>query len=403
MKIYDLSDFSIELIDALLNKYEKSRIYKGTNIRQSLIFLKSTEKPFYHYFLEDSYLYKDKIDLYCSHLERDGLINILKNGSDIIKVSLNLDNLDKAYEFINKTNPNSYYERLKSYILSLNSESLTIKNYLNDILAKINKKDSLSIYFKSLDELKTIIKGIKEIEGNHEEILLRNFSKRIFSDSKYLENNIDKYIKIFNKYGDYYFESKEEFLENFNIFLNPSYSFIKNGLVFKINNQIIDLNKLNHEFSLSEEEIDELEIIDLSLSKVITIENLTTFNYFDKKDYLVIYLSGFSNKSKVKLLKKLNGFKKLSFYHFGDIDCGGIEIFINLSKKVGVSFSPYLMDIDTLERYKSFALNLTENDKKRLNYIKEDKNYLLFNNLISYMLLNNIKLEQEAIKKEDFY
>ena len=130
---------------------------------------------------------------------------------------------------------------------------------------------------------------------------MRNFSKKYFLDSKYLENNLSFYKKIIEDNSDLEFDSDDEFLSYFHIFKNPHYTFIKNGLVLNINGVRIDLDQLNYEISLSDEEIDKLEIEEIRLKKLITIENLTTFNYFNNKNYIVLYLAGFPNKSKIKL------------------------------------------------------------------------------------------------------
>ena len=45
--------------------------------------------------------------------------------------------------------------------------------------------------------------------------------------------------------------------------------YIKNGLVFKINNTIIDLDDFKYEFSLTNDEINNLEIIKINKRKIL--------------------------------------------------------------------------------------------------------------------------------------
>ena len=52
------------------------------------------------------------------------------------------------------------------------------------------------------------------------------------------------------------------------------------------------------------------------------------------------------------------------------------------------------MDIETLKKYDSCAKPLTKEDLARLKRLKEDAE---FDNLISYMLEHNCKLEQENV------
>jgi hypothetical protein len=52
------------------------------------------------------------------------------------------------------------------------------------------------------------------------------------------------------------------------------------------------------------------------------------------------------------------------------------------------------MDLDTLIQYQNYSKSLTENDKVRLKRLRGSE----FDEVIEYMLENNCKLEQEAIR-----
>ena len=54
------------------------------------------------------------------------------------------------------------------------------------------------------------------------------------------------------------------------------------------------------------------------------------------------------------------------------------------------------MSINELIQYRDYCKRLTENDKKRLLKMKTDAAFEEFSQIISYMLENDIKLEQEA-------
>ena len=53
------------------------------------------------------------------------------------------------------------------------------------------------------------------------------------------------------------------------------------------------------------------------------------------------------------------------------------------------------MDLDTLKTYESYGRRLTENDRKRLQGMREREE---FKELIGYMLEHDVKLEQECIR-----
>lgn len=52
------------------------------------------------------------------------------------------------------------------------------------------------------------------------------------------------------------------------------------------------------------------------------------------------------------------------------------------------------MDVDTLKKYDIYTKKLTKNDRKRLKSMKN-------NEVITYMLKNNVKLEQEIIGENE--
>ena len=53
----------------------------------------------------------------------------------------------------------------------------------------------------------------------------------------------------------------EKYIAAYNIVKNTSYAILKNKLIFKLNDCIIDLDKLGFEYSLSDEMIKNLEIV----------------------------------------------------------------------------------------------------------------------------------------------
>ena len=55
------------------------------------------------------------------------------------------------------------------------------------------------------------------------------------------------------------------------------------------------------------------------------------------------------------------------------------------------------MNVDELKSNLNNLKRLTENDIKRLNKMKNDEKFSYFHDVISYMLENGVKLEQELL------
>ena len=163
------------------------------------------------------------------------------------------------------------------------------------------------------------------------------------------------------------------------------------------------LRTLNQGFAISGEDLWKVTFSDLSrIKRVITIENLTTFFRWHEPESLIIYLGGYHNGIRRTLLKKIyQELPKISYYHFGDIDAGGFSILKDLRNKTGIPFQMYHMDIETLKCYEKYGKALTESDRIRLKEMEKNEE---LQEVVSYMLLHNVKLEQEYVGLErDFY
>ena len=119
---------------------------------------------------------------------------------------------------------------------------------------------------------------------------------------------------------------------------------------------------------------------------------------YKDNDSIVIYLGGYHNHTRRNLLKKLHEAKRnLKWFHIGDIDWGGFEIFLHLTTHTGIDFQPYLMGINELGKYEEECLPLTTNDRNRLEKLLSDSRAKLFYPVIKYMLEKGYKLEQESL------
>lgn len=391
-----------QILNRLIDKYEHSLVFKGTNKRNVQISLvRGKDKELNFIDEPDFYVFETEYNNLVKKLVDLGFINY-KKEKNREEISLRVDYLNEIYSFLKRENLNDTYSNLVSALINLKLTSNLSINIKENFLNILNKRNNFTSHFKDKGEMINLIKGVEEISLNEEEILLRNFSKKVFGNSKYLEKNQNKFVNLFNEFGEEEYSSFDEILEEHHIYKNERYTFIKGDIVFKINNQIINLKDLGFEFSLNSKEIEEMEILSIGNEKVITIENLTTFNYFSNNEYLKIYLSGFHNKDKENIINKINEFKKMKWFHFGDIDAGGFKIYLNLISKTGIDFSLYLMNKNVLEKYKESCEFLTKNDVKTLNNLLNECDNKEIKETIEYMLKENIKLEQEAIKKEDF-
>lgn len=193
---------------------------------------------------------------------------------------------------------------------------------------------------------------------------------------------------------------KEKILEYYNLYENPTYVLIKGDIKIEFENSVIYVKEIKNGIALSNNSLNDIKNINIFSDAVTTVENLTTYHDSDENNSVYIYLGGFHNNSKEKLLRNIYKYNpNCNYYHKGDIDVYGFLILDNLIKKTGIPFLPLEMDIKTLDRFYNSGMykELSEKDKKMI--IETKCNQLIkYSDVLDYMIEHNCKVEQESIK-----
>lgn len=385
-----------KILQELVDKYDRSVISKQGSNRKIQQKFNITKNVLPKYFSTSGFTFKEQLNIDLMTYQENGWVKLDydEDVESIYSVTLNTDKIEAINKFLNRK---SRYEKEKELLnLFENYQESNIQVYANDIISRINNYESyLSLVLDTIEENQDLLVALNEILNlNHEE-MERVFSVRVFKDSKKFQKIKSKIIYILKQYYNAQGED-DEILADYNIIKNPSSISLKGKGIISINESKINIEDFGKEFVLSTANISLLKIIDLPIKRVITVENLTTFYTIELEDTLFIYLGGYHNHSRRELLRLIYDFdSNLEYYHFGDIDAGGIYIFEHLRNKTEIPFKPYMMDVNTIEEYKSQTISLTNNDIQRLKKIDS----LQFETVIRYMLDNNCKLEQENISK----
>ena len=261
------------------------------------------------------------------------------------------------------------------------------------VIARINWHGLTETKTDDFDSFRQILQVLASVFSVEEETYQRDFSVRVLGDSKAFEKIRSKVATILMEYGE--FDDAETVFEDLNIVKNPGHVYFKGAGTLNVNGQTIDLSQLSGDIGLSSKLLDAITSVQVTGSKVITVENLTTFHSFSDSDALIIYLGGYHNSIRRKFIQRVfeqNKGKK--YFHYGDIDAGGFYILKHLKRKTGISFEPLHMDTETLVQNEKSWKKLTENDRNRLqNLLAENE----LSSTIRFMLENNCKLEQESL------
>lgn len=393
-----MSDFEAKLLNKLLDKYENSKLSKGGTQVNRKITLATKDEVLSSYNGNDSYKYADRNDASIRKLEELGFLKASFKGDVFKSLTLNVDSVSEIYKYLRRTSPAEENAKVLEILSKYHFDNF-VANFISDIQRSVEEKYTYpKSFFNDAKQLDLILKTLQSLFLLDKETKIRDFSTHYLGDSKIFESIKGKVIKILRKYTSLEELTDEEVLESFNLGKNSSYVLLKNKLRFRLNKSLIDLDELGFEFSLSDEMIEEIEFEPSDLTKVITVENLTSFYGLKDENALVIYLAGFHNHTKQKLLVKLyEAFPKAEYLHFGDIDAGGFWILANLRVKTGIPIKPYKMGIEELKSNFAGLKKLTANDKERLTKMLGDETFSEFKETIRFMLDNDVKLEQEIL------
>lgn len=392
-------------INKLLDKYERSKTFTGTNqVNQS--FAGKIGELFPRYQDDAEYDFFCDVNEALKKLEKEGLVCLrIKRGSIVEEVILNTDRLEDCYRYANREPKKEAYRWLLETM-----EQFAGSGVLDDYFAaqriKIEKNQKVEYFDGNKEEYRDLLKLIIGLLENEEEQFIRDFSIRQFGDSKRVEQLASRAAALLYQYGDY--QDKDAVLEECGVVKTPTYLCLKGKAVLTLGEQTIDLSRLKGDLALSTASLKELVSVRVTGNRVVTVENLTSFHDYGSAEDFVIYLGGFHNRTKRAFLQFLYQRNEGKEYrHFGDIDAGGFYILEHLKEKTGIDFRSMHMDVASLRRYSHLTRPLTGTDRKRIQSLLDMQEKKLvqgtlqedYRDVLRFMLEHDCKLEQEAVGK----
>lgn len=399
-----------KILHALLDSYERSSLSRGENTVAVHISFPITKKTMPIYFDENSLAYEE-IHGVAGHLEELGYTcSVWKGGRKnhiLQKIVLCDERVDEIYRYLGRVPQKKKQQVQMQTLKELQNECTTpiAVKFIGWLIERLKQGKTVKEYLELEDtsETRQLIRAIAMIETNQKEIYIREFSVRCFGDSKEMEKRQGLIGKILRKFSEDFAEmDNDAIFAEYGIYRTPNYVYVKGSGRLRIgapDSYEVNLGSLHQGIGLSGEDLDNLEwLVDIPVKKVITIENLTTFFRWEESESILIYLGGYHNAVRRKLLQKLyRVFPDAEYFHFGDIDVGGFEIYRDLCDRTGISFRPYRMGICELKQYELYAKKLTANDQQRLGVLLENKKYETVWPVLKYMKEHGKKLEQESI------
>ena len=387
----------------LLDVYENSVTYKGQNIKNQSFAIKP-EKIFYEY--NGDYTDQDEVNQFNremqSLMEFEFVILDYERGIPVIsKIKLNTNSINEIYSVLKREDITVKRNReIKMYTQYMGVHDI-MDAFCKSQVERLN--DYKDAKYTS-DIAINILKLLKYVLGNNSDIMERELSVAVLGDTKLFEKSYKSRIcSIIEEYGELELdlsvldkkEKEKAILEEYQVFSNPSYIFFKGNVdIHYVDGNSISVTPDNPIAILSEA-IARIEMIKVNSNRIVTVENLTSYNRINDNKSTFIYLSGYHNTAKQRFLKKIaENNSGVSWFHFGDIDPDGYYILKNLVEKTGIAFVPLYMDVQQLINCKQYCKPLENNDMVKSNSLLK---FHFYDEVMEFMLANNCKLEQEII------
>lgn len=391
-----------KLLNTLLDKYERSKTYEGTNlVPQNFAVDPVAIWSEYVSDFADIEQVKD-FETEMRYLQSIGLITIREKAGVIIKLVACSHKLVDYYDLLQRKRKKDIVQEQIAFFEEWNKKGNSlITSFCNEQLERMGAGKKPAYTIEVCEKLLRILDFVLE---NTEELLERELSILLLADSKAFEERYrNKIYKILCTYMDFSEklvgiddarEQEKVILEEFKIYTNPSYVYLKGMITLRLEaGKTIQIDSAP--MALSSDLIKKIVSITIEGKSVVTVENLTSFHRLNDENCAYIYLAGYHNSEKQALLRRINKENpQRNWYHFGDIDPDGFYILDHLRKGTGIDFTPLLMSVSELKKYAQYCKELTDKDKvKAENLISRG----LYVETLQYMLDNNCKLEQEII------
>lgn len=391
-----------KVLQLLLDQYEKSKTYTGDNMKKQT-FSVSPEKICSNY--SDSFADVGEIKDFerdMQELSDKALVKLTLQDGEIRRIAAIEEKIPEYYRILGREERREFLVRERKLYESYLGKHSTLDQFCRRQLARLERGNKAEYPLGRAEKLLELVTRILE---NREEILERELSISLFGDSKIFGNSYRAAVcNILEKNGDYgeklygitnAREKEMIILGEHNILANPSYIYLRGHGEFVLGNGTILRVAPDYPIALSAQAVEGMTGVRILCKAAMTVENLTTFHRMQSEEVFYIYLSGYHNTLKQYVIKRLaTENQTLKWYHFGDLDPDGFFILEHLKRGTGIAFEPFHMGIEDLVKYRDFGKGLEENDRKKAKTLMERG---LYRKELSYMLQENIKLEQEII------
>jgi len=238
--------------------------------------------------------------------------------------------------------------------------------------------------------------------------LERHFSIRTFGNSKRWEDLKSAALMVVRRHAPalaLFGDDDTALLRALNLEKIPQHLAMAGPLQLRLrqtagDDALVDLGPFVPSVALASATLREAQVVSCRARALVTIENLTSFSELaalGAGSVLIVYTGGFASPSLMTFLERVRqGCPRLPFFHWGDMDAGGLRILAHLRRRLGTVL-PIAMDPVTFTEHRRLGGPLTAGDQTALALLRRDPSLSDCIDLIDVWLETGCKVEQEAV------
>lgn len=271
-------------------------------------------------------------------------------------------------------------------------------NYYDDLLLKLKNGEE-----KTDAEDACFFRCLNAIAMQDKPVWKRVFSARVLHDSKKFKDVYESGILAVLRHYSPCYEDGMTDDELLNIHGIQSYAQIlewKGPLQYLLDGNVVVDTAINiHGTVINTQTMEHSQICALpGCKKIMTIENKANYESMQyQEDTLYIYCHGFFTPKEVRFLKGLceAAADDCEFYHWGDMDYGGIRIFQFIKNKIFPELAPYRMGAEEFNQALEAGAGIPLKSDTRAKLQHMDAGIL--SDLKEKILETNLTIEQERL------
>lgn len=231
----------------------------------------------------------------------------------------------------------------------------------------------------------------------------RQFSKEVLHDSKLFEKKYqDKVVTVLDQYSPLVEEgmTADDILRVHGIKTYSQTLEWKGSLIYRIGNGSPIDSSVNIFGTVINAQTLEQAVPSAApgIRRIMLIENKANYESMDfRENTLYIYCHGFFSPKELKFLSALTEIadENIEYLHWGDMDLGGIRIFLYNQRKLFPGLKPYRMDEENYKAAVEGGAGIPLKKEKKEKLQKLDAGCL--ENLKMLILENEMEIEQESL------